>query len=104
MAIDTNQDRLSMLNFGDGGTFHVLPEPTASIDTRGLLHLLDLFSGLGAGVSPTSLGLMYTIDVDNVAHYRPIDNYMSHLRPSAGSLHYRPDVEHVAYYRPDEKE
>lgn len=83
-----------MLNFGDGGTFHVLPEPTASIDTRGLLHLLDLFSGLGAGVSPTSLGLMYTI----------IDNYMSHLRPSAGSLHYRPDVDHVAYYRPDEKE
>jgi len=44
MAIDTKTKRLSMINFGSIST-DTLPEPDASIDEGGRLHLLDLFSG-----------------------------------------------------------
>lgn len=48
MAIDTNEKLLSMLNFGDGTTLHVLWEADAVVNADDRLHLLDLYSGIAA--------------------------------------------------------
>lgn len=48
MAIDTNEKLLSMLNFGDGTTLHVLWEADAAVNADDWQHLLDLYSGIAA--------------------------------------------------------
>ena len=53
MAVDTAEKRFSMMNFGDGTTIHLLPEPDGSIDLDDRQHLLDCYSGVAFG-PPTS--------------------------------------------------
>lgn len=45
MAIDTLAKRFSMLNFGDGNNFHLLPAPSGDFYRDDLLQLLDLYGG-----------------------------------------------------------
>ena len=53
MAIDTAEKRFSMINFGDGTSIHLLPEPDGAVDSDDRQHLLDCYSGIsfdsGAG-------------------------------------------------------
>ena len=49
MAVDTAEKRFSMLNFGDGTTIHLLPEPDGAIDLDDRQHLLDCYSGIAFG-------------------------------------------------------
>lgn len=49
MAVDTAEQRFSMMNFGDGATIHLLPEPDGSVDLDDRQHLLDLYSGIALG-------------------------------------------------------
>ena len=46
MAVDTAEKRFSMLNFGDGATVHLLPEPDGAVDLDDRQHLLDCYSGI----------------------------------------------------------
>ncbi len=46
MAIDTKNKRFSMLNFGDGTSIHLLPNPDGSIESGDRQHLLDCYSGI----------------------------------------------------------
>lgn len=49
MAVDTAERRFSVLNFGDGTTIHLLPEPDGAIDLDNRQHLLDCYSGIAFG-------------------------------------------------------
>jgi hypothetical protein len=40
---------MSMLNFGDGTTLHVLFEADGTVDLDDRQHLLDLYSGIALG-------------------------------------------------------
>ncbi len=55
MAIDTKEKRFSMLNFGDGTTLHLLPDPDGTIDSGDRQHLLDCYSGIAFGGAPAGL-------------------------------------------------
>ena len=46
MAVDTAEKRFSMLNFGDGTTIHLLPEPDGAVDLDDRQHFLDCYSGI----------------------------------------------------------
>ena len=46
MAIDSREKRMSMLNFGDGTTLHVLFEADGTVDLDDRQHLFDLYSGI----------------------------------------------------------
>ena len=46
MAVDTAEKRYSMLNFGDGNNWHMLPQVDGSIDLDDRQHLLDCYSGI----------------------------------------------------------
>ena len=46
MAVDTAEKRFSMLNFGDGTTIHLLPEPDGTVDLDDRQHFLDCYSGI----------------------------------------------------------
>lgn len=48
MAVDTREKRMSMLNFGDGCSLHLLFEADGTVDADDRLHLLDLYSGIAA--------------------------------------------------------
>ncbi len=54
MAVDTAEKRFSMLNFGDGNNWHMLPQVDGSIDLDDRQHLLDCYSGIvfAGGVAP----------------------------------------------------
>ena len=52
MAVDTAEKRFSMINFGDGTTIHLLPEPDGAIDLDDRQHLLDCYSGIAFGSPP----------------------------------------------------
>ncbi len=46
MAVDTRQKRMSMLNFAEGSTTHVLFEADGTVDLDDMQHLLDCYSGI----------------------------------------------------------
>ena len=49
MAVDTKAKRLSMLNFWDGTTIHLLFEADGAVDLDDRQHLLDCYSGIAFG-------------------------------------------------------
>lgn len=54
VAIDTRQKRLGMLNFHDGTTVWLLPDPlTSGIDAAERATLLDLYRGIALAGAPT---------------------------------------------------
>lgn len=55
MAVDTAEKRFSMLNFGDGNNWHMLPQADGTIDLDDRQHLLDCYSGIvfAGGAAPS---------------------------------------------------
>ncbi len=52
MAVDTAEKRYSMLNFGDGNNWHMLPQVDGAIDLDDRQHLLDCYSGIAFAAPP----------------------------------------------------
>lgn len=81
MAIDSKSKRFSMLNFGSIST-DLLPNPDGTIDQGDRQHLLDLYSGVLAGVALADV--IVALQIDDGGGFVDIDGTKRSINLSSG--------------------